>query len=57
MASPIALAAALSRTTKIKCPHCGLVKLVERKPVHHRVCPRCKRHYPDPIAARIKKKP
>jgi transposase-like protein len=58
MASPIAIAAALSRMTTIVCPHCGLKKVVERKPAHHRVCARCKKHYPDPLAAsgRVKKK-
>lgn len=56
MANPFALAAALARTASIQCPHCGLKKVVENKPVHHRVCPRCKKHYPDPIAAKQKKR-
>lgn len=50
MAGPIALAAALSRMVTIKCPWCGHAKLVERRPAHHRVCPRCKRQFPDPFA-------
>ncbi|HVV85920.1 MAG TPA: hypothetical protein VHE35_22830 [Kofleriaceae bacterium] len=52
MAGPIALAAALSRLVTLRCPWCGQEKLVTRTPVHHRVCPRCKRQYPDPLAAR-----
>lgn len=56
MAHPIALAAALARTTTIVCPYCRAKKVVERKPAHHRVCPRCKRHYPDPLTPRSKKK-
>lgn len=51
MANPFVLAAALARTVAIQCPHCGFKKVVERKPVHHRVCPRCKRQFPDPISA------
>jgi len=53
MAGAIGIAAALrARWVKITCPHCGHVKQVERKPVAHRVCPRCKRQFADPIAAR-----
>ncbi len=52
MAGPIAMAAAMARLVTIKCPWCGQRKLVTRKPASHRVCPRCKRHYPDPLAAR-----
>lgn len=50
MAGPIALAAALSRLVTITCPWCKHQKLVTRAPVHHRVCPRCKKHFPDPLA-------
>lgn len=53
MAGAIGVAAALrAGRVPITCPHCGYVKQVERKPVTHRVCPRCKRQFPDPIAAR-----
>jgi transposase-like protein len=53
VAGAIGIAAALrARFVKITCPHCGYVKQVERKPVAYRVCPRCKRQFPDPIAAR-----
>ena len=55
MANPIALAAALSRLTKITCPHCGHRKLVARKQAAFRVCPNCKRKFPDPLTARRKK--
>jgi uncharacterized protein (DUF983 family) len=50
MANPIAIAAALARTMTITCPHCGKRKLVARTPKSHRVCPRCHRHFPDPLA-------
>lgn len=56
MANPFTLAAALTRTMTIVCPHCGLKKVVERRAAHHRVCPRCKKHYPDPVTARARKK-
>lgn len=56
MANPFTLAAALTRTMTIVCPHCGLKKVVERRAAHHRVCPRCKKHYPDPVAAKARKK-
>jgi transposase-like protein len=56
MANPFVLAAALARTVKITCPHCGFTKLVMRKPVSHRVCPRCKKHFPDPVAAKARRK-
>jgi transposase-like protein len=53
MAGAIGIAAALRAClVKITCPHCGQVKQAERKPVAHRVCPRCTRQFPDPIAAR-----
>lgn len=48
--NPFALAAALHRTRTITCPHCGAKKLVDKKAAHHRVCPRCKKHFPDPAA-------
>jgi ribosomal protein S27E len=53
VAGAIGIAAALrARLVTITCPHCGHVKQVERTPVAHRVCPRCKRQLADPIAAR-----
>jgi len=58
MANPFAIAAALRRgTATIVCPHCGLKKVVARAPAHHRVCPRCKKQFPDPLTpkARFKK--
>ena len=55
MANPIALAAALARLTRIKCPHCGHIKMAPRKPAAFRVCPNCKRQFPDPLAPRRKK--
>jgi len=50
MGGPIALASALSRLVTIKCPWCGTKKAVMSKPAAFRVCPRCKRKYPDPLA-------
>lgn len=57
MAGPIAIAAALSRMLPIRCPWCGHRKLVARQaePVAYRVCPRCKRHYPDPLTTKKKR--
>jgi transposase-like protein len=52
MAGPIALASALARLVAIQCPWCKHKKLVERKPSQFRVCPRCKRHFPDPLGKR-----
>jgi hypothetical protein len=54
MAGPIALAAALSRTITITCPWCRHRKLVTKTatPAGYRVCPRCKRHFPDPLATK-----
>ncbi len=50
MANPIAIAAALSsRLVPITCPHCGHKKLVVAKPAAHRVCPRCRRQFADPL--------
>lgn len=49
MAGPIALAVARARLVSITCPHCGHKKLVERKPAEFRVCPRCKKHFRDPL--------
>jgi transposase-like protein len=52
MAGAIGVAAALmARHVKITCPHCGHIKRVERKPAAHRVCPRCRRQFPDPLSA------
>ncbi len=56
MAGPIALAAALSRVAKIKCPYCKFEKAVARasKPVEFRRCPRCHKNFPDPLAKKKK---
>lgn len=54
MANPI-LAAALARLVQVQCPHCGRKKLVDRTPKQFRVCPRCHKQFPDPLAARNKK--
>lgn len=54
MSGPIALASALARLVPIKCPWCGHKKAVMRKPVAFRVCPRCKRHFPDPFTTKKK---
>jgi len=56
MANPIAIAAALSRTVAIKCPHCGFKKLVDRKPKHHRVCTRCHKQFPDPVPQAVRRR-
>lgn len=56
MANPIAIAAALSRVVRVTCPHCGHRKMVDRKPRDFRVCPKCHRHFPDPLGARRKRK-
>jgi transposase-like protein len=50
------MAAALGRMASIKCPHCGRNKVVERIPKEFRVCPRCHKHFPDPIKTRRKAK-
>jgi ribosomal protein S27E len=50
MGGPIALASALAqRLVSIKCPWCRNKKMVLRKPAEFRVCPKCKKHFPDPI--------
>jgi len=49
MANPIAMAAALSRLVRITCPHCGHKKAVDRNPREFRLCPRCRRQFPDPL--------
>jgi hypothetical protein len=56
MANPIALAALLSRMHTITCPYCRYKKQVQRsaKPVAFRVCPNCKKQFPDPLAKRKK---
>jgi transposase-like protein len=56
MVGPIALTAALSRLVAVRCPWCGHQKLVSRQPVAHRVCPRCKKHFPDRLAPRARKR-
>jgi transposase-like protein len=46
----IGVAAALAaRFADISCPHCGHVKRVERRPAARRVCPKCRRQFPDPL--------
>ncbi len=52
MANPFAIAAGLATAVTITCPHCGKRKLVARTPKAHRVCPRCRKHFPDPFATR-----
>jgi transposase-like protein len=49
MANPIAIAVALSRLVTITCPHCGQKKTVQARPATHRVCPRCRKQFPDPL--------
>jgi len=50
MAGAIGVAAMLAaRFVQITCPHCGHVKRVESKPAARRVCPRCRRQFPDPL--------
>lgn len=49
MAGAIGVAAALrARFIEVRCPFCGHTKQVERKPVSHRVCPRCHKHFSAP---------
>ena len=51
MAAPFAIAGALSRATAITCPWCKHRKLVMRdRHVAYRVCPKCHKHFPDPLA-------
>ncbi|MBL0213933.1 MAG: hypothetical protein IPQ07_08620 [Myxococcales bacterium] len=54
MANPFALAAALARAQKVRltCPYCKFEKTVARKPAAFRVCPRCKKQFPDPLTKR-----
>jgi uncharacterized protein (DUF983 family) len=52
MANPFVIAAALAGTVAITCPHCGKRKLVKRVAKTHRVCPRCHKRFPDPLASR-----
>jgi transposase-like protein len=54
--NPFVLGAMLGRMVAIKCPYCGFRKTVDKtKPTHHRVCPRCKKHFPDPLGTKRKK--
>jgi transposase-like protein len=55
MANPIVVAAMLSRLVAITCPHCKHKKYVARKQAEFRVCPSCKKHFPDPLTPRRKK--
>jgi transposase-like protein len=50
MAGPIVLASALSRLAKIRCPWCRHEKLVAKKHVAFRKCPRCHKQFPDPLS-------
>jgi transposase-like protein len=52
MAAPIFIASALARTVTITCPWCKTKKLVARKPAAFRVCPHCKKQFPDPLATK-----
>jgi transposase-like protein len=52
MAGPLALASALSRLVKIKCPYCKHEKLVEKKATRFRKCPRCHKQFPDPLTTK-----
>ncbi len=38
-----------ARFAHITCPHCSHVKRVERRPAARRVCPKCRRQFPDPL--------
>ncbi len=50
MANPFVIGAALARAqVTLTCPHCGFQKTVPRKPTAFRVCPRCKKQFPDPL--------
>jgi len=56
MANPFALAAALARQQAvITCPHCGFKKVIMKKAAKHRVCPRCKKQFADPLTKARKK--
>jgi transposase-like protein len=56
MAGAIGVAAVLrARMVNIRCPHCGHIKRVERKPAARRVCPRCRRQFPDPLTVPAKR--
>jgi transposase-like protein len=56
MANPIAFAAALAaRTRTLTCPFCKHKKLADRAPKTFRVCPRCHKHFPDPLAKKSRK--
>ena len=49
MGGAISVAAVLAaRHIKVTCPHCSHVHRVARKPVAYRLCPRCRRTFPDP---------
>jgi hypothetical protein len=53
--NPLFLGAALGRTVRIKCSHCGRTKLVTRRDVETRLCPHCHRRFPNPPEARPKR--
>ena len=49
MGGAIAIAAALAaRRGEIRCPNCGHVHRVDRRPAAYRVCPRCRERFSDP---------
>ena len=54
MAGPIAIASALSRLARIKCPWCRHEKLVDKKPAAFRKCARCHKQFPDPLTRKRK---
>ena len=57
MANPFAIAAALARQqTVITCPRCGFKKQVLKKPASHRVCPKCRKQFADPLSVKARKK-
>jgi hypothetical protein len=54
MAGPIALASALSRLAKVRCPWCRHEKLAQPKAVAFRRCPKCHKQFPDPLRSKKK---
>ena len=55
IASPVILIAAFGRLVRVKCPHCGHHKVVDRAPKQFRICPHCHKPYPDPLTKKAKK--
>jgi ribosomal protein S27E len=55
MANPFVLAGVLgANLVAIRCPHCGHIKRVAKKPVKYRLCPRCRHQFADPMTAKKK---